>query len=111
MPFTGCPVISSAPTTPHAFWKSKLLHLIETEEEPFGSAQWRPMLAISGAEGTFAQLYPEAPISKKTVIPFMTQDASNPNAIIHSVRLARENARVVRRPDSRKEMWESINEL
>jgi uncharacterized alpha-E superfamily protein len=87
-----------------------LLHLVETEEGPFGSAQWRPMLTISGGEGTFAQLYPEAPICKKTVIPFMTQDDSNPAAIIHSVRLARENARVVRDRIS-KEMWESINEL
>src|SRR5260221_12779213 len=85
-----------------------LLHLVETEEGPFGASQWRPMLAISGGEGTFAQLYPESPICKKTVIPFMTQDAANPTAVIHSVRLARENGRGLRDRVS-KEKWGAIH--
>jgi len=87
-----------------------LLHLVETEEGPFGAAQWRPLLTISSSEGLFAQLYPNGVIDRSSVVRFMTQDQANPNALLNSVRLARENARVVRDRIS-KEMWEAVNDL
>jgi uncharacterized alpha-E superfamily protein len=44
------------------------------------------------------------------VTEFMTRDARNPGSVRESLRLARENARVVRDRIS-KEMWEGVNEL
>ena len=87
-----------------------LLYLLEAEDALSPAAQWRPLLSINGSEEPFAQCYPGAEITAHKMIQFMTQERSNPNAIRTSLRLARENARVVRDRIS-KEMWEAMNEL
>jgi uncharacterized alpha-E superfamily protein len=87
-----------------------LLHLVEMEEASFGSAQWRPLLRITGSEGVYAQLSSEREIDKESVVRFLTQDPTYSNSILQCVHLARENARVVRDRISR-EMWECINQM
>src|SRR4030095_3575432 len=87
-----------------------LLHVIEAEDVLPEAAQWRPLLSIMGNEGPFQKVYPDGEISAQRVIHFLTQEPSNPNAIHHCLRSARENGRIVRDRIS-KEMWESLNEL
>lgn len=87
-----------------------LLYLLEAEDALSPAAQWRPLLSISGSEESFAQCYPGSDITAHKMIQFMTRERSNGNAIRSSLRLARENARVVRDRIS-KEMWEAMNEL
>ncbi len=87
-----------------------LLHLLEAEDVLSEAAQWRPLLRISGSEEVYKQWSAGMDIGAHKVIQFMTQERANPNAIRSSLRLARENARVVRDRISR-EMWESMNEL
>ncbi len=87
-----------------------LLHLVEAEEGQPGSAPWRPLLAISGSEEAFAERHPGAEMTAARVIRFLTQERGNSNAIHPSLRLARENARVVRDRIS-KEMWQALNDL
>ena len=87
-----------------------LLYMLEAEDALPVPAQWRPLLSITASEEAFAACYPGSTITPHKVIQFMTQERSNPNAIRSSLRLARENARVVRDRIS-KEMWESMNEL
>jgi uncharacterized alpha-E superfamily protein len=86
-----------------------LLYLVEAEEHLSEAVLWRPLLSISGSEAAFAQ-YGGAEITAQNVIQFMTKGPANPNAIHPSLRLARENARVVRDRIS-KEMWQGLNEL
>jgi uncharacterized alpha-E superfamily protein len=87
-----------------------LLHLLEAEDALPEAAQWMPLLNITASEATFAQDYPGAPITAQRVIEFLTRERANPNAIRTSLRMSRENARVVRDRIS-KEMWEALNEL
>ncbi len=87
-----------------------LLHLVEMEEAAFGEAQWDPLLRITGCEPLFVKANPKYGISKASVVSFLTQDPDYSNSILNSVKLARENARVVRDRIS-KEMWETINYL
>jgi uncharacterized alpha-E superfamily protein len=87
-----------------------LLYLIEAEEHLSEAVLWRPLLSISGSEAAFAQYYNATEITAQNVIQFMTKGPANPNAIHPSLRLARENARVVRDRIS-KEMWQGMNEL
>jgi uncharacterized alpha-E superfamily protein len=87
-----------------------LLYLLEAEDALSPAAQWGPLLSINGSEDAYATCYPGAEITAHKMIQFMTQERSNPNAIRTSLRLARENARVVRDRIS-KEMWEAMNEL
>ena len=87
-----------------------LLHLIEAESALPEAAEWRPLLAICGHERAFAERYGAAEITGQRVIHFTTLERRNPGSIRNSLRLARENARVVRDRIS-KEMWECVNEL
>jgi uncharacterized alpha-E superfamily protein len=87
-----------------------LLYLLEAEDALSPAAQWGPLLSINSSEEAYATCYPGAEITAHKMIQFMTQERSNPNAIRSSLRLARENARVVRDRIS-KEMWEAMNEL
>jgi len=87
-----------------------LLYLLEAEDALSPAAQWGPLLSINSSEEAYATCYPGAEITAHKMIQFMTQERSNPNAIRTSLRLARENARVVRDRIS-KEMWEAMNEL
>jgi len=87
-----------------------LLHMLETEDALSEAAQWNPMLNITGSELGFAQLYPGKESGAETTIHFLTREATNPNSILNCLRLARENARIVRDRLS-KEMWESMNDF
>src|SRR4051794_494077 len=87
-----------------------LLQLLEAEDVISETAQWKPLLNITGSEEAYAKLHPDGEISAASVLQFMTQESSNSNSIRSSLRLARENARVVRDRIS-KEMWQSMNDM
>jgi len=87
-----------------------LLYLLEAEDSMPEAAQWLPLLSISGSEEAFEKCYDGAPITAQRAVRFMTGEPNNPNAIRSCLRLARENARVVRDRIS-SEMWEAINDL
>jgi uncharacterized alpha-E superfamily protein len=87
-----------------------LIHMVEAEEAAPAATQWQPFLDISGSAELFRELHGSVPISRENVIRFLTQETSNPNAILNIIRQARENARIVRDCIS-KEMWESVNHL
>ncbi len=72
------------------------------------STQWYPLIATSGDDEDFSKRYSVA--DEKSVVKFLTFDLKNPNSIISSIYLARENARTVREIIP-VEMWEMINEL
>lgn len=87
-----------------------LLYLLEAEDQLSETAQWKPLLSINESETAFGETFANAPITANRVIQFLTQQRTNPNSIRSSLRLARENARVVRDRIS-KEMWEAMNQL
>jgi uncharacterized alpha-E superfamily protein len=87
-----------------------LLHLLEAEDALPEAAQWRPLLSISGSEEAYRKRYDGGEITAGRTIQFMTRERQNTNSIRSSLRLARENARVVRDRIS-NEMWEAINEM
>jgi len=87
-----------------------LLNMLEDEETQGAAVQWHPLLTITGMEELFEEGAGSGSVTAESAIRFMTQERSNPGAIRASLRLARENARVVRDRIS-KEMWESINDF
>ncbi len=87
-----------------------LLHLLEAEDALPEAAQWRPLLSISGSEDAYRKRYDGGEITAPRTIHFMTRERQNANSIRSSLRLARENARVVRDRIS-NEMWEAINDM
>jgi uncharacterized alpha-E superfamily protein len=87
-----------------------LTHMLEAEDALPEAAEWRPVLVICGHERTFEELCAGAESTGACVTEFMTRDARNSGSVRESLRLARENARVVRDRIS-KEMWEGVNEL
>src|SRR5688572_16402140 len=87
-----------------------LTHMLEAEDALPEAAEWRPVLVICGHEQTFEELCAGAESTGACVTEFMTRDARNSGSVRASLRLARENARVVRDRIS-KEMWEGVNEL
>jgi uncharacterized alpha-E superfamily protein len=87
-----------------------LVHLLEAEDALPEAAQWRPLLSIGGSEEAYQARFAGAEVTAARTIQFMTRERSNPNGIRTSLRLARENARVVRDRIS-NEMWEAINEM
>ncbi|HTE21152.1 MAG TPA: alpha-E domain-containing protein [Armatimonadota bacterium] len=68
--------------------------------------QWAPLVHTTGDIEAFRERYGTA--SKQNVLEFLTFDVENPNSILSSLRMARENARTVREIIS-SEMWEQIN--
>ena len=86
-----------------------LLHLVEAESAITEAGEWRPLLVICGHEAAFPEVVGKEMTSSR-VIEFITRERRNPGSVRHSLRLARENARVVRDRIS-KEMWEVMNEL
>ena len=46
--------------------------------------------------------------TKENVIKFLTYDENNPNSILSTLKIARENARTIREVIS-SEMWEQVN--
>lgn len=87
-----------------------LLHLLEAEDALPEAAQWRPLLSISNSEEAYKKRYDGGEITASRTIQFMTRERQNSNSIRSSLRLARENARVVRDRIS-NDMWEAINEI
>jgi uncharacterized alpha-E superfamily protein len=87
-----------------------LIHLLEAEDALPEWAQWRPLLSISGSEDAYRKRYDGGEITASRTIQFITRERQNANSIRSSLRLARENARVVRDRIS-NEMWEAINEM
>jgi uncharacterized alpha-E superfamily protein len=72
-----------------------------------GSANpWWPLVVSTGDQDAFTPRYGEA--TRENVIRFLTFDESNPNSIVSSLKVARENARSVREIIT-QEMWENLN--
>ncbi len=72
------------------------------------AAAWQPVVAMTGDEALFAELY--GPASPQAVIEFLAWHPLNPNAVTACITRARENARGVREQIS-SEMWEHLNRL
>lgn len=87
-----------------------LVHMVETEDALPEAAQWRPMLSITGNEANFGALHPGGEIRAEAAIDYLTREPGNPSSVLNCLRLARENARIVRDRLS-KEMWESLNDF
>ncbi len=87
-----------------------LLYLVEADHAIAEADEWRPLLVICGHEAAFAEVAGAREMTSSRVIEFITRERRNAGCIRHSLRLARENARVVRDRIS-KEMWESVNEM
>jgi uncharacterized alpha-E superfamily protein len=87
-----------------------LTHLLEAEHALPEAAEWTPLLAICGHEALYRERMGASDPTAERVTELMTREPSNPGSIRSSLRLARENARVVRDRIS-KEMWEGLNEL
>jgi uncharacterized alpha-E superfamily protein len=87
-----------------------LVYMLESDEGASEETLWRPLLQIVEGIPCYEELHPDDLISVQRVIHFLTQERGNPGSLYNSLRVARENARVVRDRISR-EMWEAINEL
>jgi len=82
------------------------LHLNLDMPDTAGNQQWEPLVTITGDHDVFRERY-DAPTSEN-VIQFLTFDAAYSNSILACLRMARENARMVREIIS-TEMWEQVN--
>lgn len=70
--------------------------------------QWEPMIQVTGDHEAFQNKYSE--YTQENVIRFLVYDRDNPNSIVTSLRIARENARSIREVIS-SEMWEQLNQF
>lgn len=73
-----------------------------------GSQQWHPLVDITGDNNLFLGSYQT--YNRESVVSFLTFDQLNPNSILSSVNMARENARSIRECIS-GELWTAINAL
>jgi uncharacterized alpha-E superfamily protein len=85
-------------------------HMLEADEDATEEMQWTPLLTIVDADEPYLARHPDGQVTVQRVIRFLTQDRDYPSSLYNSLRLARENARVVRDRIS-QEMWEAINEF
>ncbi len=69
---------------------------------------WLPLVEISGNEAAFNKAYSDA--SEANVLRFLICDPDNPDSILSTLRMARENMRTSRDVTPR-EVWELINDL
>jgi uncharacterized alpha-E superfamily protein len=70
---------------------------------------WQPVLAVSGEERRFRSLHgADALGDAEMVQEFMVWEERNPVSLVHSLRLARDNARTIRETIS-LEMWQALN--
>lgn len=69
---------------------------------------WEPIVDITSHRDYFYSLYEEA--DERNVIRFMVSDARNPDSILSSLNMARENSRTIRDVIPR-EAWEQVNAL
>ena len=72
------------------------------------ASSWEPLLAVTGARALHA-LHHER-IDEASVVGFLVCDDSNPNSIIESIGIARENLRCAREVIPR-EAWQVVNDL
>lgn len=86
------------------------IHMLEAEDTMSEDGLWRPLLSIVGGYEPYKTHFGDDAITARRVAQFMVQESSNPGSIYTSLRLARENARIVRDRISLP-MWETINEL
>jgi len=70
--------------------------------------QWAPLVYTTGDDDVFHDRY--GPVTRESVLQFLTFDTHNPNSILSCVQKARENARTVREIIS-SAMWEELNKL
>ena len=68
--------------------------------------RWQSLLAISGSADDFYERYSDE--NDRDVLHFFSFDLQNPNSIISTWKLARDNARSIREQIA-SEMWESLN--
>jgi uncharacterized alpha-E superfamily protein len=87
-----------------------VVYMLEANEGATEEAQWQPLLNIVGADEFYPVRYPDKRVTVQRVIHLLTQERDYPGCLHNSLRLARENARVVRDRIS-NEMWESLNEF
>lgn len=73
-----------------------------------GQLGWQPIVEILGCEENYLEHHVD--YDERTVLKYIISDPDNPISIYNSLRLARENARVVRDIIPR-EAWERINDL
>jgi uncharacterized alpha-E superfamily protein len=73
-----------------------------------GQLGWQPIVAILGIESAYHEKFED--YGERTVLKYLISSPDNPNSIINSLRLARENARTIRDIIPR-EGWERINDL
>lgn len=69
---------------------------------------WEPIVDITSRRDYFYSLYEEA--DERSVIRFMVSDIRNPDSILSSLNMARENTRTIRDIIPR-EAWEQVNTL
>ncbi len=69
---------------------------------------WEPLIAITGSEPAFFELYDE--MDEKSVTRFLIADRRNPGSILSCIQNARENLRSTRDLVPR-EAWEQVNDL
>jgi uncharacterized alpha-E superfamily protein len=84
--------------------------MLEADDGATEEMQWTPLLTIVDADEPYLERHPDSKVTVQRVIGLLTQDKTYPSSIYSSLRLARENARVVRDRISH-EMWEAINEF
>ncbi len=87
-----------------------VLYMLEADEGATEEMQWAPLLTIVGADETYLERHPDGRVTVQRVINLLTQDKAYCGSLYNSLRLARENARVVRDRIS-QEMWEALNEF
>ncbi|AUB83620.1 alpha-E domain-containing protein [Candidatus Thiodictyon syntrophicum] len=87
-----------------------VVYMLEADEGATEEMQWQPLLNIVGADELYPVRYPDKRVTVQRVIHLLTQEKDNPGSLYNSVRLARENARVVRDRIS-SAMWEAMNEF
>jgi len=69
---------------------------------------WEPLIAITGSETPFAELFEE--MDERNVTRFLIADKRNPGSILSALFMARENLRSTRDLIPR-EGWEQVNDL
>ena len=100
-----------------AFWLGRymeraenLARIIDVNEsfarDSRGPADWLPIVEINADTARFFERHAEA--SAEAVIEFYVCDPDNPTSIVSAVRLARENARMLRHLIS-TELWSHLN--
>ncbi len=91
----------------HAALESPIPPGVNTvEDADLEPIRWQSLLAISGSDEDFYKRYTSE--NDRDVLHFFSFDTLNPNSILSTWKLARDNARSIREQIA-SEMWESLN--